>query len=206
MVHETFAVVIGDTVASREIADRDAYQARLTATLDGVNELSRPASAYTISAGDGIEAVYRDPRKLFIDLLSILGAVYPQRIRFAVALGELATALDPHNPLLADGPAFHAARRGMERLKREDEMLRLEPSDLLFLENDALRLLAHHLRSFKQTRWHVLRELTRGRPKVEIGPVLGISTVAAYKSIRTGALEVVLSLAEDLGRSLADRL
>lgn len=201
-------MVIGDTVRSREIADRDAFQARLQGALDEVNEASRPAAAFTISAGDGVEAVYREPRTLFLDLLSIWGAVHPQLIRFAVAVGPISTTLDPRNPLVADGPAFHLARNGIEELKRSRETICVlaEQPGAVALENDSARLLACHVAHWKQTRWRVLREVALGTPRPEIGPALGISTVAAYKSIRSGAVDVVRSLAEDLGRSLAARL
>ena len=200
--------VIGDLVASRAIAGRARFQERLNRILTEINEEGPPASRFTISAGDELEAVYRDGHKLFHDLLAITGAIQPNRIRFAIALGSITTRLNPTNPLMVDGPAFHIARQGMTELKRSKESLAIgaQPPVDVKLENDAARLLAHHIAHWKDSRWDVYRQLARGEPRIAIGHKLNLSNAAVYKNIHDGEIDLVRALADDLGRSLTSKL
>jgi hypothetical protein len=200
--------VIGDIVRSRDISMRESFQARLLRTLDRINTKSRPASAYTLSAGDELEAVYRNGDTLIQDWLRITSTIYPERIRFAVAIGALTTDIHPDNPLIMDGPAFRLARKAIQDLRAAAAPICVvaEPPTDVALENDAARLLASHIAQWKKTRWIVYRRLARGATPAAVSKAMRISSAAVYKNIRAGAIDLVSEVARDLGRSITAKV
>jgi hypothetical protein len=200
--------IIGDVVSSRLIPSRDRFQRTLMETIADINTSHRPASPFTLSTGDEIEAAYRNADTLFRDLLTLTAAIYPQRIRFAIALGEITTDLNPDNPLVMDGPAFHTARKGIAELRSAKELLRIDttlPIDIA-LEDHAARLLSYHVRQWKTTRWALYRLITAGTTPAAARKALGISLTAVYKNIKMGMIDLVQEMADDLGRSLSSKL
>jgi hypothetical protein len=201
-------VVIGDIVASSRYDDRAALQERLSEALARVNRASTPASIFTITAGDEVEAVYSRGDTVVRDILSIIGSIHPVRMRFSIAIGSITTKLDPLNPLTADGPAFHEARRVIMELKANKEMLRIssEPGVDVAFENNAARLLALHVADWRPKRWEVYRQLSAGELISDIWREVGISSVAVYKNRRAGAMDLIIDLADDIGKALTRKL
>src|SRR5438270_9561839 len=106
MVHKPILAVIGDIVLSRAIAQRAEFQKQLRRTLDNINKRSAMASPYTITLGDEFQAVYRDPRGVFVDILTIMERIAPVSARFAIGVGTLRTPINPTQAIGMDGPAF----------------------------------------------------------------------------------------------------
>src|SRR5947199_82816 len=117
------AVIIGDVVRSSGIRNRSAFQQRFRRSLADLHGRPGLLAPYTITAGDEFEAVYSDPTRIFHDVWALVATNHPHSIRFSIALGSLTTAVDPTNPLVMDGPAFHGARAGIQALKKDRETL-----------------------------------------------------------------------------------
>lgn len=105
-------VVLGDVVGSREIADREAFRDAIAAAVGTVNERYAEdvgAEFALVKGVDEIAGVLVDLRNLYRILRTVVSAVRPGSIRFAVVYGEIdvGAAGEPVDRL--DGPAFHRA-------------------------------------------------------------------------------------------------
>lgn len=198
----SWLVVIGDLVESRTIRDRGAVQGRLAHALAERNAFSTGiASPYTLTLGDEFQAVLNDPKRVFQDSVHVQAALHPVLVRFSLALGELTTEINPRQALGMDGPAFHEARAGIDTLKRQGALYRLQmaDSDTAALANAALALISHNARKWQTRRFRILAAVQRGEPVPDIARSLSVSEQAVYKNIADGGLRDVLEAFEAIG-------
>lgn len=197
--------IIGDIVASKEIAQRGAFQRKLGKVLAQTSAQARQlASPYTITLGDEFQAVYRKADRLFADVVGIMAEIHPVRARFAFGVGALTTRINPAQALGMDGPAFHEARAALTALKSDRRLLRIggQPPDIWALANHLLNFLSHQVEGWSRNRLLVTAGLLRSRPVKEIEADLQISRVAVYKNIRAAALDEVVGICHGLERAL----
>jgi len=205
-------VLIGDVVSSKKIADRLAFQNRLAAALKRLSD-SNPnaASPYTITLGDEFQAVLHRADTMFHEIFSLLGEVHPEKIRFAVGIGDIDTPINPRSAIGMDGPAFHNARDAMEELERSSRLFGIAglQGSCAEVTVHTLDLLFRIIGKWKKNRLRTLTMLIEGTAVSEISGKLGITEQAVYKTIRTGALENVVRVLGDVteivNRSLAGR-
>lgn len=201
--------VIADIVSSKSVAKRSAFQLRLAKLLLNVGkDAHQLASPYTITLGDEFQAVYRSGQSVLADVVSIMAEIHPVRARFAFGVGELTTRINPKQALGMDGPAFHRARSGLARLKKERRLLRIEgeTDETWRLANHTLGLLSHQAEGWSRNRLLILAGLLDGKSVKEIEDGLRISRVAVYKNIRAAALDDVVGICHELGRLLSEAL
>ncbi len=196
-------VLIGDLVASRALADRGLVQQRLSAALADAN--ARPssiASPYTITLGDEFQAVLRRPDRVFRDAVAIQATLHPVQVRFSLAVGPLATPVNPDQALGMDGPAFHAARAGIDALKQRGGRYRIDilDPDVADLANAALGVIAHAMDKWQTRRFRVLSALQTNTPIAAIALQLGVSEQAVYKNISDGDLHDTLATFDAISR------
>jgi len=123
-----YLVVIGDVVASRDLPVRAQFQRRLKQALQALNGRRKAlASAYTLTLGDEFQAVYRDAGTAFADVFALQAELAPVQARFALAVGEIVTPINPAQAIGMDGPAFHRARALLETLKAKRRLLGVTP-------------------------------------------------------------------------------
>ena len=121
-----YLVLIGDVLGSKQLPARAQFQRRLKLSLRGLNTRRKSLiSPYTLTLGDEFQAVYRHASGLFADIFTILAQVAPVQARFAVAVGEIVTPINPRQSIGMDGPAFHRARARLEKLKGQGRLLGL---------------------------------------------------------------------------------
>lgn len=109
--------VIGDLVASRKSAERDAVQRHVHETLEAVNAALDPTQPLEPTVGDEIQggfATLADATRA--TLLVRLGCLPVIDVRCGIGVGETAVFDDTRRPLLQDGPAWWAARDAIEVL------------------------------------------------------------------------------------------
>lgn len=201
--------LIGDLIGSKRAPQRAALQRRLAHTLQAVSPAaSALASPYTLTLGDEFQAVYHGSESVVRDVLTIMAALHPARVRFAIGVGPLATAINPDQALGMDGPAFHHARSAMEAMKRVGTTLRVEgePSGRWEPKNHILAYVGHHMESWSGNRLAILRDRLEAIPASEMAEKLGISRVAVHKNIRIAALDDVAAMCHDLTAALQEAL
>lgn len=206
-----YMAIIGDVVDSKRLQRRDEFQVKLAATLKQASTRNPSlASPYTITLGDEFQAVYRSADRLFADIFAIWRDLDPAKVRFAIGVGELSTAINSKQALGMDGPAFHQARNAINALKKTDYRLRLQGEPLLQgpafdqwnLLNHIFDLISHSLSSWEKNRLHIMQGLLAGQSAAEIEEKMEISKVAVYKNINSGALAEMRGLCAEVTKFL----
>lgn len=204
-----YLVLIGDIQASRKARQRDALQSQLQAVLAELNHHDNPPiSPYTITLGDEFQAVFDQADTLFADLLQILIALHPVRVRFSIGLGGIATDLNPDQALGMDGPAFYLAREGIDQLKDSGDLFRINGlhDDNANLVDGSLKLFSQRILKWQANRLAILHSMTRGEKVQPIAERLGISEQAVYKNINKGGLDAVIQVLSAISTLLNKQL
>ncbi len=189
--------VIGDIVSSTKIADRAQVQEKLAGVIRLLNHSNAALdSPYTITLGDEFQAVLSKGNDIFLDAVSILEILHPEKVRFAIGVGTLSTPLIREQAIGMDGPAFHNARSAMRELKRTPHLFKIvgigNPCSELI--NHSLCLTSHAARKWKKNRFQILRMLGNEIPVKNIANALGLSDKAIYKAINAEDLRTMLGL------------
>ena len=201
--------LIGDIVKSREINDRNKFQKKFENQLQKLNtENPRLLSPYTLTLGDEFQAVYGKADGLFNNIWQLMIALYPQKVRFALGIGELTTPINPERAIGMDGPAFHYARSGISELKKTSYLIKINSEAIphLNLLNNTLYLISRISDNWSLNRFQVMSGLMNGWSRNKIAQSLDISTVAVYKNIKAGSLDVIIDLLKEIGGYLNEVL
>jgi hypothetical protein len=206
-----YLAIIGDIVDSKQLQQRDEFQARLASSLKTMsNRNPSLVSPYTITLGDEFQAVYKNADRLFLDIFSILHDIHPYEARFAVGVGELSTEVNRKQALGMDGPAFHRAREAIIQLKATPYLISLQGApapqgpdfDHWKLFNHLLNLMSHKVVAWEKNRLRILCGLLAGQSVGELEAELGISKVAVYKNINAAVLDELKGLCNEITRFL----
>jgi hypothetical protein len=191
---EVFLALIGDVEASRLSEDRARLQRELERATARVNRALGAALAapLTLTAGDEIQGLFREPAAAVEAVVQVADAVFPARLIHGLGLGLLETDLCP-DPALLDGPCFHRAREALQEARREGSWgvargLR-EPGDVVV---SALFRLLGELRS----RWTEIQaehvRHARGRPQREVAERLRKAESTVSESLKAAGFQAVL--------------
>lgn len=212
---DQYIVLIGDLIGSKELSDkeRDRYQSILSEETDRINqESSSVISPLTITLGDEFQAVYKDLSAVLADSWSILAALHPVGVRFSIGVGQIYTPINSDQALGMDGPAFHAARDGMDQIKESGRIYNISPGSpadqpeavlsLVSLVNYCLQFLSNEIKQWKKTRLQILVMLQVGLSVKKIADEIGISESAVYKNREEGDLNLILEMKESIGENI----
>ncbi len=203
-------VLIGDVIASKKIKDRSAAQKRLASSFKKINSSNRNIiSPYTITLGDEFQAVYNSPQKLFADIWKISLALYPEKSRYSIAVGEITTKLNKVQAIGMDGPAFYFARKGLEDLKQSAYIFNFNEAEERFdlhLIQQTLFLISHLSYNWNVTRISILIMMLEGLSAKEISKKLKVSSQAVYKNISAGALDIIVNLNIEIEKNINEIL
>jgi hypothetical protein len=196
-------VLIGDLIESRKLSNRGraATQKDLKTVLGQINrDASGILSPWTITLGDEFQAVYQSAGSLFTHLWTIMAAIHPVYARFSVSAGAITTPINRKQAIGMDGPAFHAARDGVNILKKDEGLLRvnIQNPEIERLMNASLMLVSKEMLGWNSNRFHILQKLGQGEEVSRIAADMGLSEVAVYKNRKAGALDVILELTASL--------
>lgn len=208
---KSYIVVIGDIEHSKKLKGdvRGKTQKTLESVFKEINHKSGDIlSPYTITQGDEFQAMYHSPDELFKHIWWIMAAIHPVRIRVSIGVGKIATAINRESTLSMDGPVFHKARKGIERMKKEKLLLSISTADDRFdrLINSTFHLLGSSLRSWKKNRYSILYKRYEGKDVKQIAGELDLSEVAVYKNIHAGTLEAIKEFTDAISETLSEML
>ncbi|WP_138429912.1 SatD family protein [Fodinibius saliphilus] len=202
---DKFIVLIGDVEDSKELSneERENLQVELDRILGRLSEgNSAIVSPYTITLGDEFQAVFKRADGVCTDILKILAELYPVKVRFSVGVGDINTPINNEQAIGMDGPAFHVARRGVEKLKKSGFLFHLsvagqQLSTTAFI-NNSLQLLSQQVRSWNKNRLRILYMIKEGDNYKIITEELGISKAAFYKNKNAALLDIIGELSENM--------
>lgn len=209
-------VLIGDIEGSKKLdeAERSNLQEDLSDLIETINSESDSIEApMTITLGDEFQAVYRHADSILGDCWKLLAGVHPVAVRFSIGMGKIVTPINREQALGMDGPAFYAARDGMEELKRSGKMYRVcvektteNEHPEINLVNHTLELLSNEMRRWKKVRFQILERLNRDVAIKDIARELELSEAAVYKNRDEGDLGLVMDLQGTVSRLLNRKL
>jgi len=204
-----YLVLIGDVLGSKQLPARALFQRRLKSVIQGMNGRRKTlVSPYTLTLGDEFQAVYRDASGIFSDIFSLLAQVSPVRMRFAVAVGEIVTPINPKQSIGMDGPAFHLARARLEKLKAQGRLLGIQDSaDLRWkLPSATLAVLSGLMEGWRQKRLQLFSGMLTGAAVPELAKQTGITTRAVNKNIRAADLDEWKRIVDEISRWLNEEI
>ncbi|MBA1336644.1 MAG: hypothetical protein HPY66_3079 [Firmicutes bacterium] len=116
-----YCAIIGDIVQSRKIEDRQLIQDRFIGTIDRINQNYNNfiASNFTITLGDEFEGLLFSPSKSYEIIEAVKKQMAPTQLVFGVGIGTMSTQFSKNTSLGSDGPAFHYARKMVNRAKKK---------------------------------------------------------------------------------------
>jgi len=204
-----YLVLIGDIVSSKQISQREQTQKILSSELQRLNAgNSHIISPYTITLGDEFQVVFSRADGVFNDAMEILSALHPVKVRFSFGVGQILTQLNREQAIGMDGPAFHNARNGIEKLKNSDTLFTVEgletPHSRLFQES--LSLVSYTCKNWNQNRFRTFTSMVHKKEIQKIAGELHISDKAVYKTISEGNLHNILRLLDEITMIINENL
>lgn len=204
-----YLVLIGDVIGSKQLPARAHFQRRLKSALQGLNAGRRALiSPYTLTLGDEFQAVYRDSSGLFADVFTLLAAVAPVQVRFAVAVGEIVTPINSTQSIGMDGSAFHLARARLEKLKGQGRLLGVQDSNdpRWRLPVSTLAVLSGLMEGWRQKRLQLFAGMLAGAGVRELARQTRITPRAVNKNIRAADLDEWRSIVNEISRLLNEEI
>lgn len=204
-----YLVLIGDIVSSRRLPARAQFQRRLKGLLQAVNGRRKSlVSPYTLTLGDEFQAVYRDADTAFADVFGLLAEIAPVRARFALAVGEIVTPINPTQSIGMDGPAFHRARALLDRLKTDRRLLGVSGSEAKAwtLPAASLAVFSGQMEGWRENRLKLFARILAGEPAAELAKRTGITPRAVNKNIRAADLDEWERILDEITRLLNEEL
>jgi hypothetical protein len=192
-------VLIADVIGSRDLPNRAEVQRRLRNSLAARNQARGPQgllSPYTLTLGDELQAVLAQARGVFRDILTIAADLQPVALRFALAIGDIETPIDPERAIGMDGSAFHRARAGVDQLKQGRGTCRVDGLDgvLAELVNQGIALAFGRLEGARGSRLPLTAGLLAEEPIAAIAARIGRTEQTLYKSAHAADLYAVAGL------------
>ena len=195
--------IIADIIKSKEIINRVDFQNNLKNKLNLFNSNSKSIlSPYIITLGDEFQALYKSTDEIFTDLFNIWGFLYPVKMRVAIGIDKLATDINKESAIGMDGPAFHVAREGIEKLKNKDfSIIQIYDSskrtDIDYI-NKSLTLVMSEINDWKKNTLLIFNEMLNNKAVNDIYPSVGISQRGVYKLINTNKIDYYVDFFKSL--------
>ncbi|MBI9050827.1 MAG: hypothetical protein JEZ00_15510 [Anaerolineaceae bacterium] len=188
-----YLVLIADIAASRKIINRRKIQDDLLRILGKLNlNNGSIISPYTITLGDEFQAVFSSAQFIFHDVFRILSELFPEKVRFSFGIGRISTEIIRESSIGMDGPAFHVARDGIEKLKKTSDRFSINgvTGKNANLINQSLQILSHESNKWKESRLKTFNLYIQEQPVKKICESINLTDKAIYKTINMGMLDI----------------
>lgn len=191
-----YIAIIGDLVKSRELESREDAQVKLKAVLQEINEdyQEQLASRFSVTLGDEFQGLLKSPENILKLLFELKYRLAPLKVRFGIGFGEILTDIDPLESIGADGPAYHAARKMINEVKRTESGKKSLACDILFGHKDQDECLdalnsGLCLIRFMESHWsqkqldNIYDSFYRGLNQSEIARARGLNQSTVHRSL-----------------------
>ncbi|HEX2153451.1 MAG TPA: SatD family protein [Acidimicrobiia bacterium] len=169
------AGLIGDVVASRQVADRPALQERLLEVLERVSE--QAGSPLSITLGDEFQGRYARLSDALAAAWHLhLGTIGLARLRIGVGWGEILVEPESPSAFGSDGPAWWRAREAIERVDSSQPARTIVVTETGWdqLLNSYLMLRDAHLDDLDEADVAILEGLEEGDTQRALAERLGL--------------------------------
>jgi hypothetical protein len=204
------ATLIGDVVASRDVADRADLHRRVQRLLTTVNEALRPDVPLRITVGDEYQGCFGTVGEAVRAALLLRLGLHPAAdLRHGIGWGPVSVL--QQRPRVEDGPGWWSARDAIEWVASQADRssLRLLRTAYRRAEdcggpapeavNAALVCRDQMVGSLSERSWRLLRGALEGRTRAELAEAEGVSPSAVSQRFRHDGLAALLAAEELLG-------
>lgn len=215
LVNAPAAVLLADVVGSRRVAD---FAARRDAILSEASRRHRQqgltSTAYAVTAWDEFQAMVGDLGSVPSVVWDLRVRFHPLRLRVAVGWGTVSTVPAPGGKVntQGSGPAFEAARRAMDEIRRQ-KGVRLRAAtrvatgstDFDSVANTLYRLHDALLRRITARQWEVVLAQERQSTQGETAAALQIDKSTVSRTLARAAYWELRESVATLGALLERR-
>lgn len=179
-----------DVIRSRQVQDRQRLQELLFQAVDEANRRFGQAIAarFTVTHGDEVQGLL--PVAQAANILPLcehfIDAVAPQRVRFGIGAGDLATQLQPI-AIGMDGEAWYRANEAIDRARRQRKSFVMEAGAGADEVNAIVDYFLTHRALWSENQREAVRLLEELGTQQKVAAHLGISRAAVSKRL-TGCL------------------
>lgn len=181
-------VVLADTVDSRKIQDREAFESRLKNAFDYVNDAERESISTPFTQMKGIDEFGCVLTRVspIADIMSdILNRIHPSRARFALASGEIDVGAERETVAQMDGPAFHRASALLDEVERSELYVDIDTDqETDSLVTNTLNLLLLEREHLTDRQVEVILAYERCGTQSDAGEELGLGQQAVSNALR----------------------
>jgi len=223
-------VVVGDVVASRQVEDRESLRDVLTDGIERTNEdLAREhedglvAPFATLKGVDEVGGVLRTLAGSYRAVRTLVEAIHPAEIRFAVVWGEVDVGVGDPDVARQDGPAFHRADELLAELAESDRYVGLELQDgpatparrpsegtagggtdpCVRTIGNQMDLLCAWKAEWTERQTEVVRQYRGAETMAEVADRLGVTVQTVSKTLGRASAERILAIEDDLQVAVA---
>ncbi|MGT2906331.1 SatD family protein [Streptococcus dentiloxodontae] len=119
-----YLAVIGDLIASKELADeRQQVQEKMLLALSEINQVYADyiVSKFSITLGDEFQGLLKENAPIFQIIDDINRRIYPRKLRYGLGKGEILTKINPEISIGSDGPAYWRAREAIQQVHQKND-------------------------------------------------------------------------------------
>lgn len=206
----TRCVVVGDVVGSRAIADREQFRDVLLEGLERVNERvgdALVAPFATLKGVDEVGGVLETLAGSYRAVRTLVEAIHPTAIRFAVVWGEVDVGVDAADVASQDGPAFHRADELVSRVAEEERAVGLHvpgaPPALATTVENQMELLCMWKAGWTERQAEVVRCYRDAASMSAVAAELDVTVQTVSKTLDRAGAARILAIEDDLDDAVA---
>ena len=196
-------VLLGDAISSRRISDREKFQKKIEETCKKVNSTHSEDiyARFRILKGiDEIGGVLSTISNSYQIIITFQEQLYPNLMRFGLALDYVDTAIDTKDVAKMDGPAFHKVSHIMNELKESKLMFGMSAGDdildIAIANQVNLILLLRKNWSVRQRQ--IIKEYERVMNQYEVAENLGTTQQNVSAAINRSMWKEIKRVEEDI--------
>lgn len=204
-------VVVGDVVGSRRVEDRAGLREVLADGVERANELlgdALVAPFATLKGVDELGGVLEDLAGSYRAIRTLVEAIHPTEIRFAVVWGEIDVGVDATDVASQDGPAFHRADALLEEIADEDRYVAFEapggPASLATTVGNQMELLCMWKAEWTERQAELVRHYREAGSMTAVAERLDVTVQTVSKTLGRARAERILAIEADLEAAMAD--
>lgn len=185
---DTQYVVLADVVNSRQIRDREEFEARLKTALEYVNEAEQQSISTPFTQMKGVDefgGVLTDLNKIPDIMSGILDRIHPSAVRFAIASGGIDIEGERETVAEMDGPAFHKASKLLDEVEDSGLYVAIDTSrETDGLVAAALNLLLIERENLTERQMEVILAYEKYGTQSKVGDELGLQQQGVSNALK----------------------
>jgi len=182
-------VMMGDVMSSRKIKEKEAFRKKLDKVCREIN-MAYAGDIYAdfriLKGIDEIEGVLLNISKSYEIMTALSEQLFPQSMRFVIALDYIDTALDTRYVTKMDGPAFHKASDMIHGLKKTKLFFEMSAGNeaLDIAINGEVNLIMLLKKNWSTRQHQIVREYREKKNQDEVAKALGITQQSVSRTLK----------------------